>query len=96
MFLKTQTMMPGNKKRVSKVENAMANVLLNARGLNKRPSRAPRKKIGRNDTTMINMEKSNGRANFAVASMIVSLFSAKLRGPRFDNSTVQFSMIVRR
>ena len=61
--LKTQTMIAGSRNSVSSVENAIANVLLNASGLKSRPSRAPRKKIGRNEVTMISIEKSSGRSS---------------------------------
>ena len=60
-------MTTGSRNSVSSVENAIANVLLNASGLNSRPSRSPRKKIGRNDVTMISIEKSSGRVIVAVA-----------------------------
>ena len=66
-------MTTGSRNSVSSVENAIANVLLNASGLKSRPSRSPRKKIGRNDVTMMSIEKSKGRVIVAVAWMIVAI-----------------------
>ena len=65
--LKIQTMTTGSRTSVSSVENAIANVLLNASGLKSRPSRSPRKKIGRNDVTMMSIENSSGLVIVAVA-----------------------------
>ena len=73
--MNTQTITTGSRNSVSSVENAIANVLLYASGLNSRPSRSPRKKIGRNDVTMISIENSSGFVIVAVASMIVASFS---------------------
>ena len=86
-------MIAGSRNSVSSVENAIANVLLNASGLKRRPSRAPRKKIGRNEVTMISIENSSGRVILAVARMIVSLRSAAVTSPRRASSAVQFSTI---
>ena len=70
----------GSRNSVNSVENAIANVLLKASGLNSRPSRSPRKKIGRNDVTMMSIENSSGRVIVAVAWMMVAIFSAGLDG----------------
>jgi len=43
--------------------------------LKSRPSRSPRKKMGRNDVTMISIENSNGRVIVAVAWMMVFMRS---------------------
>ena len=86
-------MIAGSRNSVSRVENAIANVLLNASGLKSRPSRAPRKKIGRNDVTMISIENSSGLVIVAVAWMIVSIRSAADTLPRRASSAVQFSTI---
>ncbi len=74
--MNTHTITTGSRNSVSSVENAIANVLLKASGLNSRPSRSPRKKIGRNDVTMISIENSSGRVIVAVARTIVRIFSA--------------------
>ncbi len=85
-------MTTGSRNSVSSVENAIANVLLNASGLNSRPSRSPRKKIGRNDVTMISIEKSSGLVIVAVAWMIVRSFSARVEvAPLRASCAVQFS-----
>src|SRR4029453_17585120 len=91
--LNTQAMIAGSRKSVSSVENAMANVLLNASGLNRRPSRAPRKKIGRNDVTMISIEKGSGLVIVAVGWRIVAIRSARGRGGLRWRTGVQFSTI---
>src|SRR3972149_9350243 len=86
-------MMIGGAKSVSRVENAIAHVLLYASGLKSRPSRSPRKNIGRNDVRMISIENNKGRVILAVDRMIVARRSWALRPARFDNSVVQFSTI---
>src|SRR5206468_3863277 len=57
---KIQTTRIGSRRRVSKVETAIAKVLVNANGSNKRASRCSRKNTGTNDARMIRSENNNG------------------------------------
>ena len=55
-----------------KAPAAMANVLVKASGLNRRPSCASSAKIGRNDTVMMSSEKNNAGPTSIAASIRIS------------------------
>src|SRR5437762_1004593 len=91
--LKIHSTIKGSRNTVSRVENAIANVLLYANGSNKRASRSSRKNTGRNDARIINSENRSGLVTEAIDRIRISCFSVRLTGARIDNSAVQFSTI---
>src|SRR5206468_4682685 len=88
---KIHTTTMGSKNSVKNVENAIANVLLYAKGSNRRASRSSRKNTGRNDARMIRRENISGFATVAMDRMMICLFSAAMRFRRVDSSAAQFS-----
>ena len=69
---KIHTVTIGSRNSVNNVENAIANVLLYARGSNSRASRSSRKNTGKNDARMISSENVNGFARFVIEWMTIS------------------------
>ncbi len=78
---------------MSSVENAIANVLLNASGSNIRASLSLKKNTGRNDARMISSENSSGRATPAIDCKMIRRFSFSFASGCAASSAVQFSTI---
>ena len=78
---------------MSSVENAIANVFVNASGSNSRASLSLRKNTGKNDARMISNEKSNGRATLAIDPSTIFRRSASVAFGCDASSAVQFSTI---
>ncbi len=91
--LKTQSMIGGNANSVSNVENPIANVFVNASGLNIRASLSPRKNTGRNDARMISSENSRGRATPEIELRMIRRRCSPVASGCEASSAVQFSTI---